>query len=57
MGGYCYRVELLEDELEEAGYFDLVYFYIAFSNVYFFCRKLLHLTIEFCCSHNKKVDI
>jgi hypothetical protein len=23
-GGYCERVELLEDELEEAGYFDLV---------------------------------
>jgi hypothetical protein len=24
-GGYCKSVELLEGELEEAGYFDLVY--------------------------------
>ncbi len=46
-GGYCQSVELLEDELEEAGYFDLVKFQIAFSNVYFFCGKLLHLKIEF----------
>ncbi len=38
-GGYCQSVELLEDELEEAGYFDLVQFQIAFSNVYFFYWK------------------
>ncbi len=37
MGGYCQSVELLEDELEDAGYLDLVQFQIAFSYVYFFC--------------------
>ncbi len=57
MGGYCQSVELLEDELEEAGYLDLVQFQIACSKCLFLLLEIITFEARIFFSHNKKVDI